>query len=118
MVLVGLSIISIFKCKRHYRSRIKLRDNGEDGGWQTTVNYPSVCGGILCLLYFIIIYYVVSLQIASLAPSIMLRAMAAGTTSQTTPVQIVHFFMLLCCVVLHKSSTSAFLIPVRVLLVM
>ena len=34
MALVGLGVISIFKCKHHY----KARDNGEDDGWWITAN--------------------------------------------------------------------------------
>ena len=44
--------------------------------------------------------YAVSLEMASLARC-MLSAIAAGDASQTTPVQIMHGFMSLCCAVLH-----------------
>ena len=44
--------------------------------------------------------YAVSLEMASLARC-MLSTIAVGDASQTTPVQIMHGFMSLCCAVLH-----------------
>ena len=47
MTHVGLSVISIFKCKRHYKSC----DIGKDDGQRIMANYYSLCVN-LCLLYF------------------------------------------------------------------
>ena len=63
-----------------------------------------------CLLYFLCTSsFAVSLQIASLAQS-TLSTMAAGDAQLTTPVQIMHVFVL--C-----STACVQFIPVRVLLV-
>ena len=98
MALEGLSVITLFKCKCHYRSCVylgiiqemmvdKLRKNITPSEW------------VLCLLYFI--SYAVSLQITSLVQS-TLSAMAAGDASQTTPVQIIACF----CVVLFYTNCA------------
>ena len=93
MALVGLGVISIFKCKRHYKSR----DIGESctkgqslhRRWWSA-NYHSLWVS-LCLLYFLCTLHEVSLQIASLAWGTLATA---GDNSQTTSVQITHVFFI------------------------
>ena len=101
MALVGLSVISIFKCKCHYRSRV-LRQIMEktmdtDGRWKTEDK--------LSLPMSEFIFFVGFSQLTNCYIStkhVKLSAMAADRASQTTPVQIT------CCVVLHKLSTCNF----------
>ena len=73
MALVSLSVISIFKCKCHYRSHV-LRDNGEDDGQQITANITPL--GEFYVFVLLCISYAVS----------ALSVMAVSDTSQTTPV--------------------------------
>ena len=69
MALVGLGVISIFKCKRHYQSR----DIGESCTKGTEPPQKIMIGELspiwvsLCLLYFLCTFHEVSLQIGSLA---------------------------------------------------
>ena len=92
MAFVGLDVISIFKCKRHYKSR----DIGESCIKRTEPAQKMMIGELslplgvsLCLLYFLCTFHEVSLQIASLASGML---GTAGDNSQTTSVQITHVF--------------------------
>ena len=70
MALVGLSVISIFKCKCHYKSRdIEAVEKMMVGELlQIMENHHSLWMN-LCLLYFLSIFHAVSSQIASLVPN-------------------------------------------------
>ena len=79
MALVGLNIISIFKCKHHYRSGVlrKVPDRMLDS------KFSLPLGEFLCFVYMLCILHVVSSKLTR-----TLRAMGAGVSSQTAPVQI------------------------------
>ena len=106
MTLVGLSVISNFKCKYHsVQIMCIIRNNGEDDGWWITVNYHSIW-----VSYMFVVIYVYILWLCSKLTNCFIWAkhakhsMAAGDASQTTSVQITHVFIFSCCVVLHKST--------------
>ena len=89
MALVGLGVISIFKCKRHYKSR----DIGESCTERTEPVQKMMIGelslplGKFMFVVLFMYFHEVSLQIASLG-----RLATAGDNSQTTSVQITHVF--------------------------
>ena len=84
---MGLSVISIFKCKSHYRSRV-LSDILE----KTIDNeLPLPLGDyVSCTLS---IPHAVTLQIATLAP---VSTVATGDLSQNIPIQSTRVFVLCC----------------------
>ena len=102
---MGLIIISIFKCKRHYRSHV-LREILEKAMLGEIISH---FGGVLYFMYILCIPHVICLQIATLTQSMLsTMSMTAGDTSQTAMVQITHACMPLCFIVLHKLCVSNF----------
>ena len=138
MALVGLGVISIFKSKRHYKSRDigeSCTERTEDDDRRITANYHSLCVS-LCLLYFLCTFHEVSLQIASLAWGTLykLHTFSSFLCCSTHPICVQQHNMKKTCVIctgvvwLGSPATIALmkqlvswlwdiLIPVRVLLV-
>ena len=54
MTLVGLGVICIFKCKRHYKSH----DDGEDVGWRITANYGKISLPLDEFMFVVLFMYI------------------------------------------------------------
>ena len=98
MALVGLSIISVFKCKHHYRSHVlrEILEKMMDGS-------PS--GLVLYFLYILCIRHAVSLQIATLAWNIL---QVLWLVVMLAILYQYKLRMFLYCVVLHRLCVCNF----------
>ena len=105
---MGLSVISIFKCKSHYRSCV-LSDILE----KTIDNELPLPFGEFYVSCTLSIPHAVTLQIATLAPTTV-STVATGDLSQNTPIQSTRVFVLCCST---QMALCGILIPVSVLLV-
>ena len=99
MALVGLGVISIFKCKRHYKSRdigegcTKDRACTEDDDRRITAIYYSLWVS-LCLLYFLCTFHEVSLQIASLGQAKLIYSLSSPPAWNSKNLAIISFFII------------------------